>query len=101
IFKIRLSDLTLDKTLTVGTPMGATPLMDGSNTFSYWPTMTNPGSILRVRNSDLTLNATLTMNPGEADLNSGVIDTAEGFAYFAPEGGFLTNSRLPRSKKST
>ncbi|TMI29520.1 hypothetical protein E6H27_08295 [Candidatus Bathyarchaeota archaeon] len=96
IFKIRLSDLTLSKTLMVGTPMGATPLMDGSNTFSYWPTLTNPGSILRVRNSDLTLNATLTMNPGEADLNSGVIDTAEGFAYFATGGGFSDQLETPK-----
>lgn len=96
IFKIRLSDLTVNKTLAIGPSLGATPLMDGSGTFSYWPTLTNPGSIVRVRNSDLTLSRTLTLNLGEADPNSAVVDTAEGFAYFATGGGF---SDVPETAK--
>ena len=95
VYKIRLSDLTINRTLTLASPMGPTPLMDGSNAFSYYTTLTNPSSILRVRNSDLSLNATLKMNPGEADLNSGIIDTAEGFAYFASGGGWSDNPETP------
>ena len=95
IFKIQLSTLTLTNTLASPEPLGATPLIDGNNTFSYWPTLTNPGSILRVRDSDLTVNATLTLNSGEADLNSGIIDRAEGFAYFVTGGGFSTFPTTP------
>ena len=95
IYKIKLSTLTLANTLALPEPLGATPLIDGNNIFSYWPTLTNPGSILRVRDSDLTVNATLSLDSGEADLNSGIIDRAEGFAYFATGGGSSTFPTTP------
>ncbi len=95
IIKVQLSAFAIVNTLRAQTQFGATPIIDANSLFGYFPTLSDPGSILKVRLSDLTLNDTLTLNPGEADLNSGVIDTAEGVAYFGTGGGFSAFQSTP------
>ena len=86
IYKIRLSDFNLANSLVVGEPLGATPLIDPTTGLSYWPTESDPGSVLRVRLSDMALTGNLTLKPGEASPNSGIIDPSEGYVYFGTQG---------------
>src|SRR5439155_1320789 len=71
---------------------------DTANGFAYFGTVTSPGIIVKVRLSDFTRVAALTLNPGENYLYSAVIDTANGFAYFggaADDGtGVIVKIRL-------
>ena len=50
--------------------------------FAYFGTDTTPGKVIKVRLSDLTRVGALTLNSGETQLVSAVIDQPDGFAYF-------------------
>jgi hypothetical protein len=92
IYKIRLSNFTIANSLLVGPQISATPLFDPTTGLSYWPTETDPGTILRIRTSDMSLTGNLTLNADELSPNSGIIDPSEGFAYFGTQAVNATSS---------
>ncbi len=107
IVKIRLSDLTpvgalaLNPQLFFPPPTFPASVIDPTAGFAYFGTgTTNPPVIVKVRLSDLTLNATLAFKTGEGSLRTAVIDPANGFAYFATlqgagaVGGVVVKVRL-------
>ncbi len=64
-------------------------LIDTVNGFAYFGTenstfpLGSPGVIVKIRLSDFSLAGTLNLEPGQTPLHAAVIDTANGFAYFA------------------
>ena len=95
ILKIRLTDLTLAATLPLNPgefSVGAA-VMD-SNGFAYFgiraPSFppVSPGSVVKVRLSDFARVGTLNLTnvPGGAYIQSAVIDSHNGLAYFGGDG---------------
>jgi len=89
LVKVRLSDYTRVGTIILnpGEDAVSTSLIDPSADFAYFGIITNgqtllPGIIIRVRLSDFTRNATLTLRQGLSQLATGIIDPGAGFAYF-------------------
>ncbi len=114
IVRIRLSDFTLAGALSVA-PMYFVDLLsaviDSASGFAYFGTAAvfSPGGpvpvpavIVKVRLSDFTLAASLTLAPLESRAFGALIDTAGGFAYFgsgtsplvATSQGFIVKIRL-------
>jgi predicted RNA-binding protein with TRAM domain len=60
-------------------------VIDQPGGFAYFGTDTTPGTIVKVRLSDLTQVGTLTLSTGEDSLTSAVIDPDGGFAYFGTD----------------
>lgn len=95
ILKIRLSDLTLVGTVVLnpGEFVVGAGVVD-SNGFAYFgisaPTFPppGPGVVVKIRLSDFTRVGTLSLAsvPGGAYIQSAVIDTHNGFAYFGASG---------------
>ncbi|HWY28100.1 MAG TPA: hypothetical protein VNW25_02460, partial [Candidatus Sulfotelmatobacter sp.] len=58
-------------------------VIDSANGFAYFGTSEGviPAAILKIRLADLTLAATLPLNPGEFSVGAAVMDS-NGFAYF-------------------
>jgi len=59
--------------------------IDTADGYAYFGTYTTPGYVIKVRLSDLTRVAALTLNTGENYLRSAVIDTTAGFVYFGTD----------------
>ena len=57
-------------------------VLDAANGYAYFGTCTAPGLVVKVRLSDFTRVAGLTLNAGENYLRSAVLDAADGYAYF-------------------
>ena len=92
ITKIRLSDFTKVGTLVLNPGEGnlCSAVIDTANGFAYFGAGTNeqgpaPGIIIKVRLSDFTRVAALTLNPDESGPCTGAIDSANGFAYFGTQ----------------
>jgi len=92
ITKIRLSDFTKAGTLVLNPGEGnlCSAVIDTANGFAYFGAGTNeqgpaPGIIVKVRLSDFTRVAALTLNPDESGPCTGAIDVANGFAYFGTQ----------------
>jgi len=80
VVKIRLSDFTrVGAVLSTGVFTSA--VIDTQNGFAYYGTNSNPGVIARIRLSNFTNTAPLTLSSTES-FGSAVIDSANGFAYF-------------------
>src|SRR5260370_12486956 len=56
-------------------------VIDPAGGFAYFGTDDSPGKIVKVRLSDFTRVDTLTLNSGENDIASALIDTSAGFLY--------------------
>jgi hypothetical protein len=84
IVKVRLSDLTVNGTLTPDPTVQQiyTAVLDPARGFAYFGTCWNPAKVLRVRLSDFILTDSLELHSGESCLGSSVIDPAAGFVYF-------------------
>src|SRR5256712_7441494 len=79
VVKIRLSDFTrVGAVLSTGVFTSA--VIDIQNGFAYYGTNSNPGVIARIRLSNFTNTAPLTLSSTES-FGSAVIDSANGFAY--------------------
>src|SRR2546427_175621 len=92
ITKIRISDFTKVGTLVLNPGEGnlCSAVIDTANGFAYFGAGTNeqgpvPGIIVKVRLSDFTRVAALTLNPDESGPCTGAIDAANGFAYFGTQ----------------
>jgi hypothetical protein len=104
VSKVRLSDLTevayspfnRNLLLHVGLGYVYAAVIDEANDFAYFGTDTNPGVVVKVRLSDLSVIGYLTFQPGEGGIRTAVIDTANGFAYFGinVNPGILVKVRL-------
>jgi len=84
VAKIDLSTFTeaaTTVTLSSGENDAASMVMDG--TYLYVGTATSPGKVVRITLSSFVRNGALTLNTGESDLYSAVIDTSLGYAYFS------------------
>jgi hypothetical protein len=57
-------------------------VLDASAGYAYFGTATFPGHVVKVRLSDFTREAALTLNDAEEGLVSAVLDASAGYAYF-------------------
>jgi|GEM_PF-3082408 len=104
VVKVRLSDLVRLDTLTLNTGENylSSAVIDPTGGFAYFGTAydrtqsdsTLPGQIVKVRLSDFTRVSAITLNDGESNLISAVIDPAGGFAYFGTASGQVVKVRL-------
>ncbi len=72
-------------------------VIDQDSGFAYLGTSTSPASIIKIRLSDFTRVDTITLQDGEDDLTSAVIDPrGEGYAYFGTDTqpGIVVKIRL-------
>ena len=95
IAKVNLSTFAYDTLVQPGLGGISSAAIDPGSGFGYFGTST--GNILKMRLSDLTLNQTLTsthsnttitLPPGHS-IDSAVIDTTNGYAYFGAAGCLL------------
>jgi len=72
-------------TLKPGENNLSSAVIDATNGFAYFGTVTSPGMVVKVKLADFSRVGALTLNPGEDLLQSAVIDAAKGFAYFGTD----------------
>ncbi|HZE69172.1 MAG TPA: hypothetical protein VE135_06550 [Pyrinomonadaceae bacterium] len=84
ITKVRLSDFTAVADLMTNAVESnlQSAVIDPTNGFAYFGTLTSPGRVVKVRLSDFTRVDALTLNPGEDYLTSAVMDSGNASAYF-------------------
>jgi hypothetical protein len=70
-------------TVSVAGAWIGTAVLDTTNHFGYFGTVTSPSQVIKVRLTDLVVISSLTLPAGLDFLSASVIDTAGGFAYFA------------------
>ncbi len=91
IVQFRLSDLTKVNELPLQSGEDVySSVIDTGAGFAYYATAAN--TIVKVRLSDLTRNATLT--PGYGGLSGGIIDPPHDYAYFGAPGNTVLRIRL-------
>lgn len=100
IVKIRLSDFTESKRLTLGSgevPPGVA-VIDAAGAYAYFGANASPGVVVKVRLSDLTKAGALTLGNGETALCAAVIDPSGTYAYFGnnvnTDHGIIAKIRL-------
>jgi len=98
VVKISLADFTVVGTLNLNQDENElySSVVDVTNGFAYFGGGLSDDygnaitvKIVKIRLSDLTRVSALTLNPGESRVRSGIIDTANGFAYFATSGSIV------------
>ena len=97
IVKVRLSDFTEVGTLTTGRGPFHVALLDPAAGYAYFAQSNSiPGIVVKVRLSDFSKVGELVFDNSEAQISSGVIDTAGGFAYFGtgPNPGKIVKVQL-------
>ena len=88
IAKVRLSDFTRVASLVLPTASLGAAVIDPAGGFMYFATggsavqTPSPAKIHKISLDTFSVVSTLTLNEGEENIRSGVIDTAAGFAYF-------------------
>jgi fibronectin type III domain protein len=92
IMKFRLSDLTRIGSLTLNSGENdvVSSVIDPAGGFGYFATSAN--TIVKVRLSDLSRNATLA--PPNTGLQGGLIDPPHDYAYFGADGDNVLRVRL-------
>lgn len=107
IVKVRLSDFTrvASLQLNLGENAPRSAVIDVAGGYAYFgagyhspdyftPASASPSIIVKVRLSDLTRVANLTLSTGGTSLASAVIDSASGYAYFGTSSGIIVKVRL-------
>ncbi len=106
IVKIRLSDFSRVATLTLSSGEGALSrgaIIDASRGYTYFAARTyvtepEPSVIVKISLSDFSRVGALPLNLGEKNLDSAVIDIANGLAYFGTWNyqipGIIVNVRV-------
>ncbi len=107
VVKVRTSDNRRVAALTLnpGEDNLTAGVIDAQNGFAYFGTGTVvtdtiPGIVVKVKLSDFTRAAALTLNLGENGLRSAVIDPGLGFAYFGATGSDGVPDRIVKVKLS-
>ena len=63
--------------------------IDPAAEFAYFGTSASPGTIVKIRLSDFTRVGSLTLNRGDDNLGTAVVDNAGSYAYFGSAGGIV------------
>ena len=102
VVKFRLSDLVTVANMTIGYGQNSGTLpsvIDPIGGFAYYPTepltSDQPGTIVKVRLSNLTIAGALTLNSGENTFGTSVIDPVNGLAYFTVSLSCCSATPLP------
>ncbi len=77
-----------------GTDYAVSSVISPDGRYGYFGSYTNPGRVVRVRLSDMTEEAGVTLNSGEGELTSALISSDGTYGYFGTVSGRVVKVNL-------